>query len=114
MFVNIADEGGIVLDNLSVSRTVLSIEDLLLEQSKFLVYANPITEGKINVVLPNNNIINENVEVKLFSLRGELIYTEKTLAQKEMTLALPKQNLSGVYFLIIKGERFNSTQKVVF
>ncbi|KJD37156.1 hypothetical protein PW52_01495 [Tamlana sedimentorum] len=107
------DEDGIILDNLNVTGTVLSTEDLLLEQSKFLVYPNPITSSKINMVLPNN-VSNETVEIQLFSLRGELIFKENTIAQKQMTLALPKQNLSGVYFLNIKGYNFNSTQKVVF
>ena len=72
------------------------------------IYPNP-TEGRINIDLTN---INEEVTVKIFNVLGQAVYEQKVMAANTLHSVDLQGNKNGFYFVQIKGETVEATQKL--
>ena len=75
--------------------------------SKVLVYPNP-NDGLIFIELPQRT---EFVHVKLYSIQGVLVHSERIMWQTELQVAVP--DLHGWYYLKLETEDFNWVQPVI-
>lgn len=82
----------------------LGIEDKIIPD-RFIVYPNPTT-GQINIVT-DENIFNENFEIKLFNLQGQLIKEIKNELSPIQLLA------AGVYILEINIGQEKYYKKII-
>lgn len=82
-----------------------------LESLRIDVYPNPVrSEIEFDIRMP----INESVQIELFNVAGEKIYSAKRLGKGEMEHIVIREHLqTGIYFLNAVHNRKSTTTKVV-
>jgi len=87
-------------------------ENLRDQQEEILVYPNP-TKGELNVDL--SRFLDLQKEIELYSLVGELVFSENITAVYSYSLDLQALGLStGIYVLKVKSDQVNADIKVNF
>ena len=86
-------------------------EEIIL-RSEIVTYPNPITEGEITVIFPNQNL-NGQLEVNLFSDSGRQVQSQLARAQGG-TFKLKIDGMApGVYTLMIKSEEGSYYSRII-
>ncbi|MFN0291033.1 pectinesterase family protein [Pedobacter helvus] len=85
-----------------------------LQQAAFTVYPNPVTNHEINFVLTTTKATQ--VEIKVFSLDGRMLQTEKADVQQanaSFKISLNRNIPQGVYLVKLSGADVNQVAKIV-
>lgn len=96
------------MDTTPIDTTDMTFINFLPDYQNLHVYPNP-TEGVINIDLTN---INEDVTVKIFNVLGQVIYEQKVTSANSLHSIDLQGNRNGFYFVQIKGETVEATQKL--
>ena len=90
-----------------------SIEKQAQKNNELYIYSNP-SNGKCNIVLPEELLHEDNLEMKIYSVSGKLINRNTlTLSSDKLVLNLPELAHGTYYITIGKGQKLYSG-KIVF
>lgn len=80
---------------------ITSANDFTTQNEQFIIY--PVPASKC-IAIENNNLMNKNILIEVYTLQGEKIFKENTLYNNKFQIDISGLN-SGLYFLKITNDK---------
>ncbi|TCN59512.1 putative secreted protein (Por secretion system target) [Flavobacterium circumlabens] len=80
------------------------------DETKLLVYPNPVTNGSVNINLDNSQ---DKVEISIMDLQGKELYRKTSTGLNNLNINTSNLLKSGIYIIKIQGATMSKTQKLI-
>jgi choice-of-anchor B domain-containing protein len=104
--------GVFILDGDNTYKSTTNVATTVKPTSQFNIFPNP-TSDELNIIIANK--VNVMLQCQIMDMTGKLVYDEQIKINRTLfkTNINTKHLKSGCYTVLLKGENFNETKKII-